>query len=177
MAAEAIARLSIDALNGAPAGEARAALAVLFEDAPRFTDRLVAARPFRNADDLFDRALEIALGLPEDEAIELVDAHPRLGAPPATVSAESFREQGYDRPDPARSLADRLAALNDMYERRFGFRYCVFVAGRSRDELIPEWEERLTADRDAELARARRDVVAIARDRHRRLAADEPERR
>jgi len=41
--------------------------------------------------------------MPEDEQIELIDAHPRLGAPPASVSALSHREQGYDAKRPRRS--------------------------------------------------------------------------
>jgi 2-oxo-4-hydroxy-4-carboxy--5-ureidoimidazoline (OHCU) decarboxylase len=172
VAAEVASIPTVDRLNALPPEDARDALAVLFEQAPAFLDRLVAVRPFVDEADLFARAESIALGLPEREAVDLVNAHPRLGAPPASVSALSFREQGYDRPNSAEDdLAARLGALNDAYERTFGFRYCVFVGGRPREALIPEWEERLTSgDHAAELVRARRDVVAIARDRYRRLS-------
>jgi 2-oxo-4-hydroxy-4-carboxy-5-ureidoimidazoline decarboxylase len=162
-------------LDTLPAEDAAAALGPLFEAAPAFLRRLVAARPFGTETELFARAEMLALALPEPEAIELVNAHPRLGAPPDAVSALSFREQGYDRATAAASasLAERLATLNDAYERRFGFRYCVFVAGRPRQVLIPEWEARLEGgERDEELRRALRDVVAIARDRYRRLRAE-----
>jgi len=168
---------SIDELDRLPSEDARAFLGVLFERAPAFTERLVAARPFGSEDGLFGRAQGIALALPEPDAVALVNAHPRLGAPKATVSALSFREQGFDRPaaGPA-DLAARLDALNAAYEERFGFRYCVFVAGRTREELIPEWEERLASgDRVGELRRALRDVVAIGRDRYRRLRAEAEE--
>lgn len=146
----------------------QAELETLFEGAPAFLARLTASGPYAAWDELFERATEIALAMPEDERIELIDAHPRLGAPPATVSAMSYREQGYDR-DTEDAVAE-LARLNEAYERRFGFRYCVFVDGRSRRELIPEMRDRLEADRAAELDRAIRAVVAIARDRHARLA-------
>jgi 2-oxo-4-hydroxy-4-carboxy--5-ureidoimidazoline (OHCU) decarboxylase len=155
--------------------EAAAALAPLFEAAPGFVARLVAARPFASEADLFERAHEIALALPEDEAIELVDAHPRLGAPAAALSEASRVEQGdaggASTGDDGSTLAARLERLNTAYEARYGFRYCVFVAGRPRDALIPEWEERLASnDRAAELRRALGDVVAIGRDRYRRAA-------
>ena len=107
--------------------------------------------------------------MPEAEQLELIDAHPRLGAPPATVSASSFREQGYDR-ETTEAIAD-LELLNAAYEARFGFRFCVFVDGRSRPELMPVLEAALTADRDAEIRRALHDVVAIARDRFTKAAA------
>ena len=66
------------------------------------------ARPFGDAGDLFDRARAIAQAMPEAEQLELIDAHPRLGAPPGAVSALSFVEQGYDR-----EAADAAAEASD----------------------------------------------------------------
>ena len=168
-------------------------MAPLFEGARGFLGRLAMARPFGSIEALFDRAREIAHAMPLDEQLELIDAHPRLGAPPATVSALSFVEQGYSRvgtdrapettggtdrapeADQARIEAE-LERLNDAYEARFGFRYCVFVAGRSRAELLPGMAAALEADRDAEIARALDAVVDIARDRYATLtaAAEDP---
>ena len=142
----------------------------LFEGAPRFLRRLAAARPFGDEATLFGRAEAIALAMPEAEQLELIDAHPRLGAPPASVSAESHREQGYDR-DTTEAIAE-LERLNAEYERRFGFRYCVFVNGRSRPALVPVLEAALSADRSTEIRRAVVDVVAIARDRAARAGTE-----
>jgi OHCU decarboxylase len=160
--------VDVEALDRASTEAFVAAVAPLFEGAPRFLARLAAARPFGSAEALFARAEEIADAMPEDEQIELIDAHPRLGAPPATVSALSHREQGYDR-DTTEAMA-ALDRLNDEYERRFGFRFCVFVAGRPRSALVPVLAEALAADRDSEIRRALGDIIAIARDRHRRPA-------
>ena len=133
-------------------------MAPLFEGAPRFLARLAGARPFDSMDVLFARARSIAHGMPEAEQVELIDAHPRLGAPPATVSAMYMRRTG--RPSEAAGFRDRVAAeelrgskrpprrlrgslaaelerLNAAYEAGLGFRYCVFVAGRPRAALIP----------------------------------------
>ena len=162
--------MDVAALDSAPEEAFVAAVSPLFEGAPRFLRRLAAARPFGSVEALFARAEEIALAMPEDEQIELIDAHPPLGAPPASVSALSHREQGYDR-DTTEAMA-ALERLNDEYERRFGFRFCVFVAGRPRSALVPVLEEALAADRANEIRRAIGDVVAIARDRDRRPAAE-----
>jgi 2-oxo-4-hydroxy-4-carboxy-5-ureidoimidazoline decarboxylase len=156
-------------LDGVPDATFRAEMAALFEGAPQFLDRLVAARPFGTWDALFASAERIALAMPEDEQVELINAHPRLGAPPATVSEHSFREQGYDR-DTTAAIAE-LERLNEAYERRFGFRYCVFVNGRPRTALVPELAAALARDAGTERERALRDVVAIARDRASKSAA------
>ena len=140
-------------------------MAPLFEGAPRFVGRLGAARPFETEDDLFAAARTIAREMPEAEQIELVDAHPRIGADPGSVSALSHAEQGYDEPAPDAWVADELAALNDAYEKLFGFRFVVFVAGRPRAEIIPIIERAVHAERDEELRRALDDIVLIAADR------------
>ena len=84
--------------------------------------------------------------MPEDEQVELIDAHPRLGAPPDSVSAMSFVSRATTGRPPtrwrrrgigARRVAAELDRLNAAYETRFGFRYCVFVAGRPRAALLP----------------------------------------
>ena len=154
----------------------RATLEQLFEGAPRFLDRLERAGPFPSDDVLFHVARDIAHAMPEPEQIELIDAHPRLGAPPGTVSQMSYVEQGYDRgtgtpADPEVDVAIELERLNDAYEERHGFRYCVFVAGRSREALLPEMAAAIDADRTSELHRALDAVVDIAIDRHGKLTA------
>jgi 2-oxo-4-hydroxy-4-carboxy-5-ureidoimidazoline decarboxylase len=151
-------------LDEMPQADFVAAMAPLFEGAPRFLARLAAARPFGSDAALFDAAERIALQMPEAEQLELIDAHPRLGAPPQSVSAMSYVEQGYDRE--TADAVDALERLNAEYEARFGFRFCVYVAGRSRAALVPELEAALGRDRAAERERAIRDVVAIARDRY-----------
>jgi 2-oxo-4-hydroxy-4-carboxy--5-ureidoimidazoline (OHCU) decarboxylase len=150
----------------------RPTLAALFEGAPRFLDRVEAAGPFESTDLLFHVARDIAHAMPEDEQIELIDAHPRLGAPPGTVSALSYVEQGYDRAaGTPLDVAAELERLNNAYEARHGFRYCVFVAGRPREALLPGMAAALEADRTAELHRALDAVVDIAIDRHAKLSA------
>jgi 2-oxo-4-hydroxy-4-carboxy-5-ureidoimidazoline decarboxylase len=169
----------MEVLDHLSAGIFAARMAPLFEGAPRFLGRLSVARPFGTLDALFERARQIAHAMPIAEQLELIDAHPRLGAPPASVSAMSFVEQGYDQEAADRAARDaeteraRVAAeldrLNTAYEERFGFRYCVFVAGRPRAELLAGLSEALDADRLAEISRAIDAVVDIAADRAARL--------
>jgi 2-oxo-4-hydroxy-4-carboxy--5-ureidoimidazoline (OHCU) decarboxylase len=174
---------SINALNALPLAGFIGAMVPLFEGAPVFLGRLASARPFAGYAELWPRALAIARAMPVAEQLELINAHPRLGAPPPSVSAMSFREQGYDQTADAADAAEairvaaeasRVAAelerLNSSYEARFGFRFCVFVNGRSRQALLPVIEAALEADRATEIRRALGDVVAIAADRARTLA-------
>ena len=166
----------IDRLNSADTAAFVETLAPLFEGAPRFLHRLAEARPFESADHLFELARAVAREMPEEEQIELLDAHPRIGADQSTVSELSRREQGHGRDDEGSWVDDELRALNEAYESLFGFRFVVFVAGRPRVDIIPILERALHADRDEELRRGLDDVVLIARERMDRLRGPRPMR-
>jgi 2-oxo-4-hydroxy-4-carboxy--5-ureidoimidazoline (OHCU) decarboxylase len=87
----------IEELDSLPAAGFVEAVAHLFEGAPGFLGRLAIDRPYGSWWNLLERARIIAHAMPEPEQLELLNAHPRLGAPPEAVSEHSFREQGYDR--------------------------------------------------------------------------------
>jgi 2-oxo-4-hydroxy-4-carboxy-5-ureidoimidazoline decarboxylase len=101
--------------------------------------------------------------VPEEELIEALNAHPRIGA--ARLSPASAREQGGSE-DPA--IAEDLGRLNQAYEEKFGFRFVVFVNRRSQAEILRVLRERLGRSRQEELETAVTDLVAIAQDRYRR---------
>jgi 2-oxo-4-hydroxy-4-carboxy--5-ureidoimidazoline (OHCU) decarboxylase len=137
-------------------------LARAFERAPALVDRLLAEAPFPTPDAAIARARTLLEAMSERDRIAVLDAHPRIGAAKATLSPDSLKEQGGDE-DPA--VLERLAALNDEYERAFGFRFVIFMHGRTKREAIPLMEQRLRGARERELATALDEFLAIARDR------------
>jgi 2-oxo-4-hydroxy-4-carboxy--5-ureidoimidazoline (OHCU) decarboxylase len=129
-------------------------LAELFEGQTRFVELLATV------EDPLGRARELAHDLSDVEKMDVLDAHPAIGAQAA--SARSAREQGTD--DDPEVLA-RLAELNRAYEEKFGFRFVVFVNRRPRREIVPILEERLQRTREEELATGVDELVQIAIDR------------
>jgi 2-oxo-4-hydroxy-4-carboxy--5-ureidoimidazoline (OHCU) decarboxylase len=168
---------SIAGLNALSAGAFADAVAPLFEGARGFLDRLAAARPFDSDDGLMATAREVARTMPEPDQLELLNAHSRLGADPAEVSAASFDEQGYGsgKEVDGQVVLDELAMLNEVCEGRFGFRFVGFVAGRPLSSIGPLIEASMRNDRAAELGRALDDAIDIAADRLGRARADDPE--
>ena len=106
-------------------------------------------------EDPLSRAEEIALGLDEADKVEALAGHARIGEP-------SPEQHGGD---PA--VLTELAYLNQVYEEKFGFRFVVFVAGRSRGEVLEILRDRIGSTREEELEAGMRDLVAIAQDRWR----------
>ena len=152
----------MEVLDHISAGIFAATMAPLFEGAPRFLGRLAMARPFGTLDDLFasaradrprdadrrtaraDRRAPAARGAARERVGDVV-----RGAGLHPDAAElAAHEAELDR---ARVAAE-LDRLNTAYEERFGFRYCVFVAGRPRSELLAGLHDALEADRVAEMS-------------------------
>ena len=140
----------------------------LFENAGPLLERLRAEEPFADGAAMLARARAILSELSEAEQIAVINAHPRIGERPDKVSALSFREQGYDRDTTPPEVLRRLAVLNEEYEQKFGFRFVVFVNGRSKEAIVPVLEARLRGTRDEERRTAVREILAIAEDRLKR---------
>lgn len=170
---------SITELNTLDAPDFVAEMAPMFEGAPTFLANLAEARPFESDEDLFDTARVVARELESEAQVELLDAHPRIGADPDRISRHSRQEQGFDgaeETDDQAWIGNELEALNEAYESRFGFRFVVFVAGRPRAEIIPILERALHAEPEEELRRGLDDVVLIAADRMHAERGPEPMR-
>ena len=142
----------------------------LFEAAPPLAKALYARRPFASYAQLIDTAESVAMTMSFTDQVAVLGAHPRIGANAATVSAASYREQGYAteqglNPSEMERVYADLAQLNDVYEQRFGFRFVVFVNGRPKAEILKVLRQRLQRTRDEELATGLLDMFCIARDR------------
>ena len=135
-----------------------AELAELFEGRTRFVEQLA------RLDNPLEQARTLVHRLPADDKREVLDAHPAIGQR-ADLSARSAAEQGADD-DPA--VLEELEGLNAEYERRFGFRFVVFVNRRPKSELVPVLRERLERTPEEELETALDELVSIAEDRWRR---------
>jgi 2-oxo-4-hydroxy-4-carboxy--5-ureidoimidazoline (OHCU) decarboxylase len=132
-------------------------LAELFEGRTRLVE-LLAAR-----EDPLGSADEVIAHLSEAEQREALNAHPAIGA--RDLSERSAAEQGRGG-HPA--VLTELAYLNQVYEEKFGFRFVVFVDGRTKSEVLEVLQGRLERTREEELEAGLHELVAIARDRWRK---------
>ena len=137
----------------------RIGVAEAFERAP-----LLAERVGEGGDPaaVIGRARTALSTMSEAERIAVLNAHPRIGATTG-LSARSSVEQGAGAADAGTARA--LESLNAEYERTFGFRFVVFVNGRSRADIVPVLQARLARARHDELATGIDEFLAIAQDR------------
>ena len=117
-----------------------------------------ARGPYRCASELVAQMRALLPALTEGEKVETLNAHPRIGEDPARLSSRSLQEQGGD------SLPE-LERLNAEYERRFGFRFVIFVNRRPKAQIVEVLRQRLTRSRAEEMEEGLQAIVDIAEDR------------
>lgn len=128
--------------------------------------RVAAARPFTDAQSLYDRADLILAELTEADLDEALDGHPRIGE--RSTSAASTREQSGVSGADELVLAE-LAKYNAEYEDKFGHVYLVFANGRPADVLLDILKERLDNDATTERRVLRMELGKINRSRLERM--------
>jgi allantoinase len=128
------------------------------EGSTPLAEKVRAGGPYDSTAELIARMRAVLPALSEAERVATLNAHPRIGEDPGRLSSRSLQEQG------ANGLPE-LTRLNAQYERRFGFRFVVFVNRRSKAEILEVLRGRLQRSRQDEMEEGLRAIVDIAADR------------
>src|SRR6185295_6155983 len=139
----------------------------------RWASGMSASRPFETLTQMQERSDEIWASLGKTDQLEAFAAHPRIGGqkPESKSAAWSAEEQsGAAGADDERQ--SRLAALNDLYERRFGYIFIVCATGKSAAEMLDLLEARLSNGPNAELLNATEEQRKITNLRLAKLMED-----
>ena len=141
----------------------------VFEHSPWIAERALAKGLGPDADTaegLHARLVAEFRAASEDERLGVLRAHPDLAGKLAAakrLTAESAGEQASAGLD---ALTDeeraRFTALNETYTSRFGFPFILAVKGRSKAEILENFEARIANDRRAEFSTACAQVERIA---------------
>jgi len=128
------------------------------EGSTPLAEKVRAGGPYDSSAELIARMRALLPTLTEAEKVATLNAHPQIGEDPARLSARSLAEQGAD-------ALPALEQLNAEYERRFGFRFVVFVNHRSKAEILDVLRRRLQRSPQEEMDEGLRAIVDIAEAR------------
>ncbi|AVV47802.1 2-oxo-4-hydroxy-4-carboxy-5-ureidoimidazoline decarboxylase [Streptomyces sp. ID05-04B] len=136
--------------------EESAALAVLREAcaSTAWADRLLAARPYTTADDLYAVSDAATAGLTAADLAEAMAGHPPIGRP-LPGDATSAREQR-GMTGASEELRAQMLELNLAYQEKFGHVFLICATGRTGEQMRDAVRERLgnAPEREWEIVRA-----------------------
>ncbi|HEY3672148.1 MAG TPA: 2-oxo-4-hydroxy-4-carboxy-5-ureidoimidazoline decarboxylase [Acidimicrobiia bacterium] len=162
---------TIAAVNALDRAQFRATFGHVLEDSPALADAAWSQRPFADRAALADAFARAVESLDDDDALELLRAHPELGSrgPMAAASVSEQASAGLDRAtdnghgdEDGDDVMERLRRDNVAYRERFGFPFILAVRGRTADEIAANLEQRLGHEPATERSEALRQVCQIA---------------
>ena len=157
----------LDAFNALPADVAAARLLECLA-VPRWAREIATGRPYGSVPALRAAATAAGLAMTDDEVVEALSRHPRIGERPTGAGRELSQSQqwsrseqgGVDAGDPVLAMA--LRAGNREYEAKFGYVFLIRAAGRSGAEILAALNARLTHEWPEERDVVRRELTEIA---------------
>jgi len=149
----------------------------VYEHFPEIAERVFQRGLTANEDSPGGLAVAMAraaAALDEGEKLRLIRNHPDLAGRAAIageLTAASTSEQagaGLDRCTPEEYR--RFQELNSAYKQKFSFPFILAVGGRTRQEILAAFEQRIKNGRETELRAALEQIDRIALLRLERLA-------
>ena len=122
-------------------------------------EKMVIGRPYRDEGHLRDYANHCWGLLSDNDYIEAFDGHPKIG------DIESLKNKFKSSQNMARNeqssvaeasieTLESLSRRNAEYEKKFGFIFIVFAAGKSAEEMLNILNKRIENSRSEEIANA-----------------------
>ncbi|MFF3417279.1 2-oxo-4-hydroxy-4-carboxy-5-ureidoimidazoline decarboxylase [Streptomyces sp. NPDC002698] len=152
--------------------EESAAFAVLHEVCASRTwaERLLAARPYATAEDLYAESDAATAGLATADLTEAMAGHPPIGRPKPGDPASSREQRGMA--GASAELKEEMLGLNLAYQEKFGHVFLICATGRTGEQMRDAVKERIgnPAGREREIVRV--ELGKINRIRLGRLVGD-----
>ena len=114
------------------------------------------ARPYALLETLYERAESVWYALSIADQLEAYAAHPKIGSKKAAASQKkraadwsAGEQSGVTTAES--EVVEQLAAVNRLYEKKFGFIFIVCATGKSVDEMLAICRARLGNTPETEL--------------------------
>ena len=134
----------------------------IYEQSPWVSEEAWEHRPFADRDALECRLQEVVRRANRARQLELLRAHPRLGTRLALSGYSQMEQAGAGLGELTAAERSELEALNESYERMFGFPFIFAVRNASLRAILESCRSRIRADADAEFDESLRQVFRIA---------------
>ncbi|MFI7499835.1 2-oxo-4-hydroxy-4-carboxy-5-ureidoimidazoline decarboxylase [Streptomyces sp. NPDC049687] len=153
--------------------EESAALAVLLEAcaSTAWARRLLAARPYVTADDLYAASDAAMAGLTAADLEEAMAGHPPIGRPRPGDPTSAREQRGMS--GASEELRAEMLELNLAYQEKFGHVFLICATGRTGEQMRDAVKERIGNAPEREREIVRTELGKINRIRLARLVAED----
>ena len=150
--------MTVSELNALEGGQAQKALLECCGSS-RWSQQMLAQRPFSDAERLHTAAHDIWRSLDESDWLEAFACHPKIGETEPVSHWSSQEQKGMAAATV--DTTDAIARMNREYQARFGYIFIVCATGKSAAGMRDLLEQRLKNDPQDELRLAAAEQMKI----------------
>jgi len=149
-------------LNSLDRAEFVAEIGWVFENSPWVAERAWKNRPFSCLESLLSTMIGEVDSASEQEQLNLLRAHPDLGARVRVGTASAVEQAGAGLDSLSEEEFRRILTLNSAYKEKFGFPFLFAVKGSTKGDIFRNLEQRIDKPQEAEYREALTQVYRIA---------------
>ena len=137
----------------------------IFENASWIAEKLYSQKPFKDFEDLSQKMLNIFENIDKEKKLEIMNSHPDLADKTkiGSLTPDSNKEQNTAGLDVcSEEEFNEFKKLNIQYKKKFGFPFIYAVKGKSKNEILNNFKERVAYDINVEFEEAKKQIKKIA---------------
>jgi OHCU decarboxylase len=154
--------VELESLNSLSTKDFVFLLGDIFEHSPWIAEASAIARPFTTVHDLHQHMVKLVEQSPHVVKINLLRAHPDLGANIEMSSDSMTEQQGAGLKELTPDEYESFLSLNKKYRQKFGFPFITAVRGKNKHIIYETLKQRLLNDLHKEFQIALTEVYTIA---------------
>ena len=154
---------SVDKVNKLSKSDFISTFGNVFEKTTWIAEKVFNFKPFGNFENLSEKFLIIFENENEKNCLKIFNAHPEL-AIKKIMTTDSRKEQSNAKLNQCtEEELKEFIELNKDYKNKFGFPFIYAVKGKSKNEILNNFKERVTCDIDVEFVESVKQVKKIAK--------------
>ena len=134
----------------------------IFEKSDWIAIKAFELKPFKNAKDLSDKMINIYEKSTKEKIIEIFNLHPKLAIEKKLTSFSAKEQIGAKLNTCTEEELAEFKNLNEQYQTKFAFPFIIAVKGKSKDDILNSFRERVENNFNDEFEEAKQQVKKIA---------------
>ena len=134
----------------------------IFEKSEWIADKAFNLKPFKDSNDLIVKMMNIYDKSSDTKIINIFNLHPKLAIEKKLTSFSSKEQADAKLNSCTKEELMEFEKLNLDYQEKFGFPFIIAVKGKTKNELLKNFKERIKNNYNIEFKEAKLQVKKIA---------------
>ena len=153
---------SIDKFNKLSKPEFISIFGNVFEKTEWIAERCYDSKPYNSFDELFLKMMEVFEKTKKEKHLEILNAHPNLAIEKKLTEDSKNEQKNASLNQCNEEEFIEFNKLNEEYKKKFGFPFIIAVKGKTKNEVLKNFKERIKNNYNIEFKEAKLQVKKIA---------------